>query len=138
MNEHEADSRAAQHDDGEGAAAETAAAENQVPAPADAGEAPLRERVVAALKECYDPEIPVDIYELGLIYSVDIDDQGNTAIKMTLTSPMCPVAESLPPDVERRVGEVKGVRDVRVDVVWDPPWDKDMMSEAAKLQLNLY
>ena len=97
----------------------------------------LRERVVGALKECFDPEIPVNIYELGLIYSIDIDDGGNTAIKMTLTSPMCPVAESLPPDVERRVGEVPGTRDVRVDVVWDPPWDKDMMSEAAQLQLNL-
>jgi len=103
-------------------------------APAD----DLRSRVVAALQQCYDPEIPVDIYDLGLIYNIDIDEGGNTAIKMTLTSPMCPVAESLPGDVERKVGEVEGVRDVRVDVVWDPPWDKDMMSEAAKLKLNLY
>jgi len=98
----------------------------------------LRSRVVAALQQCYDPEIPVDIYELGLIYNIDIDEGGNIAIKMTLTSPMCPVAESLPGDVERKVGEVQGARDVRVDVVWEPTWDKDMMSEAAKLKLNLY
>jgi FeS assembly SUF system protein len=112
---------------------------DQTPEPA-AADAPaeLRGRVVAALQECYDPEIPVDIYELGLIYNVDIDEGGNTAIKMTLTSPMCPVAGSLPGDVERKVGAVEGVRDVRVDLVWEPPWDKDMMSEAAKLKLNLY
>jgi FeS assembly SUF system protein len=98
----------------------------------------LRTRVVDVLKQCYDPEIPVDIYELGLIYNIDIDDGGNTVIKMTLTSPMCPVAESLPPDVERRVGEVEGIRDVRVDVVWEPTWDKEMMSEVAKLKLNMF
>ncbi len=98
----------------------------------------LRTRVVDVLKQVYDPEIPVDIYELGLIYNVDIDEGGNTAIKMTLTSPMCPVAESLPAEVEQKVGAVKGVRDVRIDLVWEPPWDKDMMSEAAKLKLNLF
>ncbi len=112
---------------------------DNTPAPADPDStSDLRGRVVEALKQCYDPEIPVDIYELGLIYNVDVDEGGNTAIKMTLTSPMCPVAESLPGDVERRVGDVEGVRDVRVDLVWEPPWDKDMMSEAAKLKLNLF
>ena len=90
------------------------------------------------LKQVYDPEIPLDICELGLIYNVDSDEGGNTAIKMTLTSPMCPVAESLPAEVEQKVGAVKGVRDVRIDLVWEPPWDKDMMSEAAKLKLNLF
>ena len=103
-----------------------------------AEEKDLRTQVVDVLKQCYDPEIPVDIYELGLIYNIDIDEGGNTVIKMTLTSPMCPVAESLPPDVERRVGEVDGIRDVRVDVVWEPTWDKDMMSEVAKLKLNMF
>ena len=98
----------------------------------------LHTKVVDVLKQCYDPEIPVDIYELGLIYNIDIDENGNTVIKMTLTSPMCPVAESLPPDVERRVGEVEGIRDVRVDVVWEPTWDKEMMSEVAKLKLNMF
>ncbi len=108
-------------------------------APAEAESTPdLRTRVVDVLKQVYDPEIPVDIYELGLIYNVDIDEGGNTAIKMTLTSPMCPVAESLPAEVEQKVGAVKGVRDVRIDLVWEPPWDKDMMSEAAKLKLNLF
>ena len=97
----------------------------------------LRQRIVEALKTCYDPEIPVDIYELGLIYDVSINPGGNVAVKMTLTSPACPVAGSLPPDVERKIAQVEGVRDVRVDLVWEPPWDKDMMTEAAKVQLNL-
>ncbi len=112
---------------------------DNTPAPADPDStSDLRGRVVEALKQCYVPEIPVVIYVLCLIYNVDVDEGGNTAIKMTLTSPMCPVAESLPGDVERRVGDVEGVRDVRVDLVWEPPWDKDMMSEAAKLKLNLF
>ena len=97
----------------------------------------LRGQVVDVLRTCYDPEIPVDIYELGLIYELDIDAAGNVAVKMTLTSPMCPVAGSLPPEVERKIAAIESVRDVRVDLVWEPTWDKDMMSEAAKVQLNL-
>ncbi|MFQ5766893.1 MAG: SUF system Fe-S cluster assembly protein [Acidobacteriota bacterium] len=99
---------------------------------------PLRERIIQVLKSCYDPEIPVDIYELGLIYKLDVDPEGNVAVKMTLTSPMCPVAGSLPPEVEQRIGAVEGVRDVRVDLVWEPPWDKEMMSEEAKVKLNMF
>jgi FeS assembly SUF system protein len=100
----------------------------------DAGR--LHERIIAALKRCYDPEIPVDIYELGLIYGVELDDTGNALVRMTLTSPACPVAGSLPGEVELKVREVDGVRSARVELVWDPPWDKDMMSEAAKLELG--
>jgi len=96
----------------------------------------LERDIVAALKTCYDPEIPVDIYELGLIYRVDVSPDGNVEVRMTLTSPACPVAGSLPGDVERRVREVPGVGSVRVELVWDPPWDQQMMSEAAKLQLG--
>ena len=96
----------------------------------------LRERVVAAIKTCYDPEIPVDIYELGLIYDVDVDDGGAVKITMTLTSPMCPVAETLPGEVEARVRETDGVTDASIDLVWEPPWDPGRMSEAAKLQLG--
>ena len=125
------------------AAPEDAGADAAKAAPAEkstesGSDADLRTRVVDVLKQVYDPEIPVDIYELGLIYNVDIDEGGNTTIKMTLTSPMCPVAESLPAEVEQKVGAVAGVRDVRIDLVWEPPWDKDMMSAAAKLKLNLY
>jgi FeS assembly SUF system protein len=94
--------------------------------------------VVDALKSCYDPEIPVNIYELGLIYSVNVDDEANVIIDMTLTSPACPVAGSLPPEVESRVCGIPGVKSCRVNVVWDPPWGMHMMSEEAKLQLNLY
>lgn len=92
--------------------------------------------VVAALKNCYDPEIPVDIYELGLIYEVRVDESAAVAIKMTLTSPACPVAGTLPGEVESRVKAVPGVRDAKIELVWDPPWHKDMMSEAAKLTLG--
>ena len=97
----------------------------------------LKERVVDILYTCFDPEIPVNIYELGLIYTIDIDDQQNVAIKMTLTSPMCPVAGSLPPEVQQKVARVPGVASAKVDVVWEPTWTKDMMSEASKLQLGL-
>ncbi len=93
--------------------------------------------VVAALKTVYDPEIPVDIYELGLIYELEVDETGRAHILMTLTSPMCPVAETLPPEVEAKAREVEGVTDVELELVWDPPWDMEMMSPAAKLQLNL-
>ncbi|HEY3250756.1 MAG TPA: SUF system Fe-S cluster assembly protein [Ignavibacteria bacterium] len=94
--------------------------------------------VVEALKSCYDPEIPVNIYELGLIYGIKIDDEGNVEIEMTLTSPACPVAGSLPPEVEERVKAIPGIKSCVVKVVWDPPWGMHMMSEEAKLQLNLY
>jgi FeS assembly SUF system protein len=107
----------------------------------DAPEAPLsRDRieadVVAQLKTVYDPEIPVDIYELGLVYGIDVSDEGNVEIRLTLTSPMCPVAGSLPPEVEAKVAQVPGVKSSRVDVVWDPPWNPSMMSEAARLELG--
>ena len=98
----------------------------------------LRERVVAALREIYDPEIPVDIYELGLIYEVAVDvELERIHITMTLTSPTCPVAETLPGEVETRVRDVEGVTDVNVELVWDPPWTMDRLSEAAKLQMGL-
>lgn len=93
--------------------------------------------IVAVLKTVYDPEIPVDIYELGLIYELEVDPTGRAHILMTLTSPMCPVAETLPPEVEAKAREVEGVTDVELELVWDPPWDMEMMSPAAKLQLNL-
>lgn len=95
------------------------------------------DRIVEALKTVFDPEIPVNIYEMGLIYSVKVDD-GAARIVMTLTSPMCPVAESLPVDVERVVAEIEEITSVNVDLVWDPPWDPDMMTEAAKLELGMY
>ena len=97
----------------------------------------IRSAVVDVLKTVYDPEIPVDIWELGLIYDLDVDDAGAVKIRMTLTSPMCPVAESLPPEVEAKARSVEGVADVKLDVVWDPPWSPSMMSEAARLELNL-
>ena len=96
----------------------------------------IRPRVIEVLKTVYDPEIPVDIYELGLIYEVAIRDEATAYIQMTLTSPMCPVAEILPQEVEEKVRAVEGVEEVALDLVWDPPWSPDMMSEAAKLTLN--
>jgi FeS assembly SUF system protein len=98
----------------------------------------LEERVIAAAKTCYDPEIPVNIYELGLIYKLDVDASGDVQIKMTLTSPACPVAGQLPKDVQAKVAAVSGVKSVNVEVVWDPPWDKSMMSESAMLELGLF
>jgi FeS assembly SUF system protein len=98
----------------------------------------LEEKVIEALKSCYDPEIPVNIFELGLIYEIRIDDEANVHIKMTLTSPACPVAGSLPPEVEMKVQSVPEVNSVRVEIVWNPPWDKDMMSDVAKVELGLY
>jgi FeS assembly SUF system protein len=97
----------------------------------------LEKDIIAALCTCFDPEIPVNIYELGLIYDIDIKPSGAVGIRMTLTSPGCPVAGSLPGDVEAKVRRVPGVTSAKVDVVWDPPWDKDRMSEAAKLQLGI-
>jgi FeS assembly SUF system protein len=99
---------------------------------------PLKDRIVDALKTCYDPEIPVNIYELGLIYDLDVQPAGAVAIRMTLTSPACPVAGSLPGDVERKVRAVAGVTDVKVELVWEPPWEMERMSEAAKLQLGMF
>jgi len=96
----------------------------------------LKEKVIAEIKKIYDPEIPVNIYELGLIYGIAIKDK-DVMVKMTLTTPNCPVAESLPKEVKDSIMEIKGVNKVDLDLVWDPPWDKSMMSEAAKLELNL-
>tara|TARA_B100000029_G_C17437291_1_gene910119 strand:+ start:466 stop:762 length:297 start_codon:yes stop_codon:yes gene_type:complete len=96
----------------------------------------LKEKVIAEIKKIYDPEIPVNIYELGLIYDISVED-NNVKVKMTLTSPNCPVAESLPKEVKDSILEIKEVNDVELDLVWDPPWNKSMMSEAAKLELNL-
>jgi len=97
----------------------------------------LKEKVILEIKKIYDPEIPVNIYELGLIYNIDIDKKNKVNIDMTLTSPNCPVAESLPNSVKDKVLKVDGVSGVDLKLVWDPPWDKDKMSEAAKLELNL-
>ncbi len=96
----------------------------------------MEENIIAALKEIYDPEIPVDIFELGLIYEVKIKADGFVDIDMTLTSPNCPVAESLPVDVKNKVETVLGVSEAKVNIVFDPPWDKDMMSEEAQLELG--
>ena len=96
----------------------------------------LENKVVEMLKTIYDPEIPVDIFELGLIYEVRIDEDKNGAIDMTLTSPNCPVAESMPKEVEDKVSTVEGVLSAKVNIVFDPPWDRDMMSEEAKLELG--
>ena len=97
----------------------------------------LKEKIIKEIKKIYDPEIPVNIYELGLIYEVKVEKDNNVKVKMTLTSPNCPVAESLPKEVKDSIMEVKEVNDVDLELVWDPPWDKSMMSEAAKLELNL-
>jgi FeS assembly SUF system protein len=112
----------------------------QVPAPPAGGTGAdphkLEADVIEVLKTCYDPEIPVDIYTLGLIYEVKVDADGSADIKMTLTSPACPVAGSLPGDVQAKVSQVPGVTSTRVELVWDPPWDQEMMSEEAKLRLG--
>ena len=97
----------------------------------------LKEKIVDEIKKIYDPEIPVNIYDLGLIYDVKVDEDNNVDVKMTLTTPNCPVAESLPMEVENTVKEVKDVKKVNLELVWDPPWDKSMITEAGKLELNL-
>ena len=97
----------------------------------------LKNKVVAEIKKIYDPEIPVNIYELGLIYKIEISNEKKVNIEMTLTSPNCPVAESLPKMVKDNILRLEGVKDVDLKLVWDPPWTKDKMSEAAKLELNL-
>ena len=97
----------------------------------------LKDKIIGEIKKIYDPEIPVNIYELGLIYDIKTDDKNNVKVNMTLTTPNCPVAESLPKEVKDSIMEIKEVNKVDLELVWDPPWDKSMMSEAAKLELNI-
>ena len=106
-----------------------------VPDPAKMDE--IAPKVIEALKTVYDPEIPVNIFEMGLIYDVLVDQQGHVGVKMTLTAPACPAAQSLPVEVRDKAKSVEGVADAKVEVVWDPPWTKDRMSDAAKLQLGM-
>jgi FeS assembly SUF system protein len=98
----------------------------------------LKEKIIAVLRTCYDPELPVSIYELGLVYNIDLNAAGAATIRMTLTSPGCPVAGSLASEVQSRIKALPGVTSAQVDVVWDPPWDKSRMSEAARLELGIY
>lgn len=105
--------------------------------PETSGNEELRQRIITELQTVFDPEIPVNIYELGLIYEVRVDDDGATQIRMTLTTPMCPAAEVLPPEVESKARGVEGVSSVQLDLVWDPPWNPSMMSESAKLELGM-
>ena len=97
----------------------------------------LKDQIIAEIKKIYDPEIPVNIYELGLIYDIKVENKNTAKVKMTLTSPNCPVAESLPKEVKDSIMQVEGIDKVDLDLVWDPPWDKSMMTESAKLELNL-
>ena len=97
----------------------------------------LKDKIIEEIKKIYDPEIPVNIYDLGLIYDIKVEDKNTAKVKMTLTSPNCPVAESLPKEVKDSIMQVEGIDKVDLDLVWDPPWDKSMMSESAKLELNL-
>lgn len=112
------------------------AGETEESPPAPQGEA-VRDGLIEVLKSVYDPEIPVDIYELGLVYDIEISGDGDAVITMTLTTPHCPVAESLPNEVELRALSVPGIRDVEVKVVWDPPWDPSKMSDEARLELGM-
>jgi FeS assembly SUF system protein len=118
--------------------------EPAVPAPASTPESTdpvnveeVRESVIETLRTIFDPEIPVNIYEIGLIYGLEVEPSGRVNVRMTLTSPMCPVAETLPPEVETKINAVPGVREVVLDVVWDPPWNPQMMSDDAKLLLGI-
>ena len=97
----------------------------------------LKDQIITEIKKIYDPEIPVNIYELGLIYDIKVENKNTAKVKMTLTSPNCPVAESLPKEVKDSIMQVEGIDKVDLDLVWEPPWDKTMMSESAKLELNL-
>lgn len=99
--------------------------------------ATIKDRIIEAIKTVFDPEIPVDIYELGLIYDIDIREDGQVAVRMTLTTPMCPVADSLPMEVQEKIIAVDGVTDVDLQVVFDPPWSKDLMSEEARFALDM-
>lgn len=98
----------------------------------------LKDEIIVGLKGVFDPEIPVNIYDLGLIYDIAIDDEANVHIQMTLTSPGCPVAQTFPGTVEKAVNDVSGVNDCTVELVWEPPWDQDRMTEAARLELGLF
>jgi|TARA_B100000767_G_C19427932_1_gene394706 FeS assembly SUF system protein len=97
----------------------------------------LKEQIITKVKTIFDPEIPVNIYDLGLIYKIDVVDDGNVNVEMTLTSPNCPVAESLPRSVKKNILQVEGVKEVDLKLVWDPPWNKEMITEAAKLELGI-
>jgi len=97
----------------------------------------IKDKIIEEVKKVYDPEIPVNIYELGLIYKIEVDEKNKVNVDMTLTSPNCPVAESLPKEVKDNIMKVEGVSEVDLKLVWEPPWDKSKMSEAAKLELNL-
>lgn len=112
-------------------------AQKPVADPAGAPGGQVYEAIIHALKEIYDPEIPVNIYDLGLIYGVEVTDDGHAAVTMTLTTPHCPVAESMPAEVELRVGSVPGVGHAEVNLVWDPPWDPQKMTDDAKLELGM-
>ena len=96
-----------------------------------------KDQIIEEIRKIYDPELPVNIYELGLIYKIEVDEKNKVTVDMTLTSPNCPVAESLPNEVKDNIKKVEGVSDVNLNIVWKPPWDKDKMSEAAKLELNI-
>jgi len=97
----------------------------------------IKKKIIEEIKKIFDPEIPVNIYELGLIYKIEVDEKNKVNVDMTLTSPNCPVAESLPVDVKDSIKKIEGILDVNINVIWEPPWEKEMMSEAAKLELNL-
>ena len=97
----------------------------------------IKNKVIEVIKKIYDPEIPVNIYDLGLIYKIEVENENKVNVDMTLTSPNCPVAESLPKEVKDNIMKIEGISDVNLNLVWEPPWDKDKMSEAAKLELNL-
>ena len=116
---------------------QTPAGEARATSEGAASPAALRTGIIDVLKTVFDPEIPVNIYELGLIYEVDVADDGKAKIRMTLTTPMCPAAEELPPEVETKARSVPGVTGVELDLVWEPPWSPDMMSEAARLELGM-
>ncbi len=102
----------------------------------DTSNTPLAQVVIDVIKTCYDPEIPVDIWELGLIYEIKIDDDSNLNVKMTLTSPSCPVAETLPPEVEEKLRNIQGIKSAKIELTFEPPWEKEMMSEVAQLELG--
>jgi len=109
----------------------------ELPGPEDRELTPLEEDIRLVLKSVYDPEVPVDIYDLGLVYNFSVNCEGKVDVKMTLTSPACPVAGTLPIEVESKIRDIDGITQCNVDLVWDPPWDPSMMTEAAKLKLNL-
>lgn len=107
-----------------------------MPAIINSSDAELAQRVIDMIKTCYDPEIPVDIWELGLIYEINIDDEKNLKVQMTLTSPSCPVAETLPPEVEGKLQTIRGINSAKVELTFEPTWEKEMMSEVAQLELG--